>query len=306
MISAQPNTLITLSYNGRRQRSSLSDPNYGLMQTTYNAFGSENIHYLHTDHTSTTLSTGLGSWTAITNETGAKVDEQSYDACSVKLDFWECSEPKGLVEQIPPKARRREGNRRSPYTWRNSGLWQTPRYDRGFTGHEHLDGFQLINMNGRMYDPVIGRFMSPDPVLQFPNFTQGLNPYSYVLNNPLRYTDPSGYSLVGQLAAIGASIAFSGGNPFAAAAIYASVMTVDYVIERKFKINIGQIFEYYTQTFVVTTIQTGGSLVIGGIIGNVDKLGREILRATAHGVFNGTMRMAQGGKPAWLMPVRQV
>ena len=166
----------------------------------------------------------------------------------------------------------------------------------GFTGHEQLDLFKLVNMNGRMYDPVIGRFMSPDPVLQFPNFTQGLNPYSYVLNNPLRYTDPSGYSLVGQLAAIGASIAFSGGNPFAAAAIYASIMTVDYIIERKFKINIGQIFEYYTQTFVVTTIQTGGSLVIGGIIGNVDKLGRELMRATAHGVFNGTMRMAQGGK----------
>jgi hypothetical protein len=39
MISAQPNTLITLSYNSRRQRSTLSDPNYGLMQTTYNAFG---------------------------------------------------------------------------------------------------------------------------------------------------------------------------------------------------------------------------------------------------------------------------
>jgi hypothetical protein len=138
--------------------------------------------------------------------------------------------------------------------------------------------------------------MSPDPVLQFPNFTQGLNPYSYVLNNPLRYTDPSGYSLVGNLAALAASIAFSGGNPFAAAAIYASIMTVDYVIERKFKINLGQIFEYYTQTFVVTTIQAGGSQVIGGIIGRVGKLGRELMRATAHGAFNGSMRMAQGGK----------
>ncbi len=73
-------------------------------------------------------------------------------------------------------------------------------------------------------------------------------------------------------------------------------MTIDYAIERKFKINIGQIFEYYTQTFVVTTIQAGGSQVIGGIIGNVDKLGREIVRATSHGTFNGAMRAAQGGK----------
>jgi RHS repeat-associated protein len=66
-------------------------------------------------------------------------------------------------------------------------------FTRGFTGHEHLDMFGLINMNGRMYDPVIARFLSPDPFVQAPTFTQSFNRYSYVRNNPLSYIDPTGY-----------------------------------------------------------------------------------------------------------------
>lgn len=49
-------------------------------------------------------------------------------------------------------------------------------------------------MNGRVYDPAPGRFLSVDPVFEFPTNTQSLNPYSYVLNNPLSLTDPSGYT----------------------------------------------------------------------------------------------------------------
>jgi RHS repeat-associated protein len=207
--------------------------------------GSSNIHYLHTDHTTTALSTGLGSWTAVTDETGTIVDEQSYDVCSVKLGFWECSEPKGLVEQIPPEARRREGNRRNPYTWRNSGLWQHACFDRGFTGHEHLDSFQLINpdtlhfiafsgsatanfslhfvcenqasagMNGRMYDPVVSRMLAPDNFVQTPDFSQNFNRYSYCLNNPLMFTDPDGEFIIEAMmigAFINAAIQTATGN----------------------------------------------------------------------------------------------
>jgi RHS repeat-associated protein len=68
-------------------------------------------------------------------------------------------------------------------------------FDRGFTGHEHLDEFGLINMNGRMYDPIVGRFLSPDPYVQAPDFSQSFNRYSYALNNPLIYTDPTGEKL---------------------------------------------------------------------------------------------------------------
>jgi len=63
---------------------------------------------------------------------------------------------------------------------------------RGYTGHEHIPELGLINMNGRMYDPVLGRFLSPDPYVQAPDFSQNFNRYSYCFNNPLIYTDPSG------------------------------------------------------------------------------------------------------------------
>jgi RHS repeat-associated protein len=69
--------------------------------------------------------------------------------------------------------------------------YQSP---RGYTGHEHLDDVGLIHMNGRIYDPMIGRFMQPDPIISEPYNSQNFNRYAYVLNNPLMYTDPSGYS----------------------------------------------------------------------------------------------------------------
>ena len=90
------------------------------------------------------------------------------------------------------------GRRRNPDTWacyefsnRNASS-----YDNGFTGHEHIDWFDMINMDGRMYDPVVGRFMSPDPYVQAPDFTQSLNRYAYCINNSLSLTDPSGYNWI--------------------------------------------------------------------------------------------------------------
>ncbi|GAB2198195.1 FG-GAP-like repeat-containing protein [Sessilibacter sp. MAH4] len=64
---------------------------------------------------------------------------------------------------------------------------------RGFTDHEHLDDVELIHMNGRVYDYNLGRFLSVDPVIQSPGNSQSMNPYSYIMNNPLAGTDPSGY-----------------------------------------------------------------------------------------------------------------
>ncbi|MCP3962151.1 MAG: hypothetical protein GY719_30275 [bacterium] len=118
----------------------------------------ETTRYLHRDH--------LGSVQAITDEAGAVVDVLSFDA-------W--------------------GVRRNTDDWTPATTPIVPTLDRGFTGHEHLDEASLIHMNGRVYDPVIGRFLSPDPNIQAPENTQNLNRYSYVLNNPLSYTDPSGF-----------------------------------------------------------------------------------------------------------------
>lgn len=72
--------------------------------------------------------------------------------------------------------------------------YYTPGFDvdRGYTGHEHIEELGLINMNGRMYDYNLGRFLSPDDYIQSPSNPQNYNRYSYCLNNPLKYTDSDG------------------------------------------------------------------------------------------------------------------
>ena len=84
------------------------------------------------------------------------------------------------------------GRRRNPADWTFNNVQTTYTFDRGYTGHEMLDAFGLINMNGRVYDPIIARFLSPDNYVQAPGSSQGFNRYSYCLNNPLTYNDPSG------------------------------------------------------------------------------------------------------------------
>ncbi len=115
------------------------------------------LYYVHTDN--------LGSIQVITNESGNIEAEYAYTAWGGRI---------ALIE--------------SPLG--DSGVV------RGYTGHEHLEPLGLINMNGRIYDPVLARFLSPDPYVQAPDFTQGFNRYSYCLNNPFKYTDPSGDFLV--------------------------------------------------------------------------------------------------------------
>lgn len=65
-------------------------------------------------------------------------------------------------------------------------------FSRGYTAHEMMPQFGIINMNGRLYDPLLARFFSPDNYVQQPTNSQNFNRYSYCLNNPLKYTDPSG------------------------------------------------------------------------------------------------------------------
>lgn len=62
--------------------------------------------------------------------------------------------------------------------------------DRGYTGHEHIDLVGIIHMNGRIYDPQLGRFLQADPFIED---STTLNRYTYVHNNPLSYNDPTGY-----------------------------------------------------------------------------------------------------------------
>ncbi|MCO5119998.1 MAG: hypothetical protein M9951_10250 [Burkholderiaceae bacterium] len=66
--------------------------------------------------------------------------------------------------------------------------------ERLYTGHESHQDQYVINMNGRLYDPVLSRMLSADPFVPGAgNNPQGLNRYAYVFNNPLRYIDPDGF-----------------------------------------------------------------------------------------------------------------
>lgn len=93
------------------------------------------------------------------------------------------------------------GARRSAQDWvsgfNNSSLalagFTQPLTTRGYTGHEMLDDHGLIHMNGRIFDPKLARFLQADPYIQAATDTQSYNRYTYVRNNPLNATDPSGY-----------------------------------------------------------------------------------------------------------------
>jgi RHS repeat-associated protein len=94
------------------------------------------------------------------------------------------------------------GSRRD-WTTQGSGGQVPTLTTRGFTGQEHIDGnLGLMHFNARMYDPGLGRFLQPDPVIQSPDNAQSWNPYSYCLNNPLTYTDPTGMFSLRQALAV--------------------------------------------------------------------------------------------------------
>jgi RHS repeat-associated protein len=120
------------------------------------------VRYFVLDH--------LGSTAALTDETGALVESDAYDA-------W--------------------GKQRNAATGADDTTCSVPAQsfsNRGYTGHEQLgDGLCLVNMNARIYDPIIGRFMSPDDMIPDLYNGQNFNRYTYVDDNPLSYTDPTGH-----------------------------------------------------------------------------------------------------------------
>jgi RHS repeat-associated protein len=128
---------------------------------------SEDTVYYLKDH--------LGSITALVGKDGVVKERYSFDA-------W--------------------GARRDATTWADSAfdkLTKVTATNRGYTGHEMLDEIGLVHMNGRIYDPEIGRVLSGDPLIQAPDNSQSFNRYSYCINNPLSLTDPSGYSWFSKL-----------------------------------------------------------------------------------------------------------
>jgi RHS repeat-associated protein len=119
----------------------------------------------------------LGSITAMSDEQGhvAATETSSLAATALGYDAWGMRRnPDGTAATDPTS-------------------FDLPVGDREFTGQEQIPDFDLVNMNGRVYDPSLGRFLTPDPNVQFISNLQSYNRYAYAGNNPLRYTDPTGF-----------------------------------------------------------------------------------------------------------------
>jgi RHS repeat-associated protein len=112
----------------------------------------------------------LASTTALTDPTGARDEYDSYDAWGNRRNASGTDYPTGCL------------------TFHPGSLTL-----RGFTGQEEMDNLCLVNLNARLYDPALGRMLSADPTVPGAMNGQAYNRYSYVTNNPLSFTDPSGH-----------------------------------------------------------------------------------------------------------------
>lgn len=132
--------------------------------------------YLHRDY--------QGSILAISNQTGNIVEKRLFD-------------PWGNIVKV------QDGQ--------SNNLQGLTVLDRGYTGHEHIQSIGIINMNGRLYDPKLHRFLSPDNYVSDAFDTQSYNRFGYAWNNPLKFSDPSGE--IAPLIIVGAAIigAYFGG-----------------------------------------------------------------------------------------------
>jgi len=241
----------------------------------------------------------LGSLARITSDTGAVINSQDYNAFGTRRDY---GDPAG-VGTAPALT------------------------TRGFTGHEHLDGTGVIHMNGRIFAPGLGRFLQPDPVIQAPDNPQSWNAYTYVFNNPLAYTDPTGMigikerkwlgTIVAIVAAVFgqyyASAAIMVGGAFVGGAIatqsFKGGLTAAFVAAVTFGAGVSG-FTYW-QTVAVQAV-TGGIVesLQGGNFGHgflsagltasvmpqVGKINNDVSRTVVGALVGGTISDVTGGK----------
>lgn len=233
----------------------------GLCAIAVKENGVTKLYYAYTDY--------LGSILTLTDNVNTPIAKQSFDA-------W--------------------GRYRNPDDWTYTNVPTQPVWlYRGFTGHEHLKEFALINMNGRMYDPVLGRMLSPDNYVPLPWNTQGYNRYGYANNNPLVYVDPDGnffWFLIP--VAVGAILNVADhwneiGAAYTQGGIWNAIGTTAGLAA------VGGISGYASFALIASPILAG--VVSGGItsIGNGIILGKpfsDIATETAQGIFTG---IASGG-----------
>ncbi len=131
-------------------------------EALFGAIRSTPIIYIHSDY--------HGSVETLTDQNGNLLESYAFD----------------------PWGKMRNPNDWSQYFPESACQWFDDIGYIGYTGHTHLFEFDIINMNGRIYDPLLGQFLQPDKYIQAPENSQNYNRYAYCLNNPMKYTDPSG------------------------------------------------------------------------------------------------------------------
>jgi RHS repeat-associated protein len=196
--------------------------------------------YCHRDH--------LGSVDVVTDSTGAVVERDSFDAWGFRRTTdWQSQRPIGSTSIV----------------------------SRGFTDHEELDSLGLVNMNGRIYDPGLGRFMSADPFVQAPQVTQSYNRYSYVLNNPLSFTDPSGFNFLNNFGKWLDNVFGSTIGGVIKAVISYAVYIVTYAVLASAGPLVASIGAGFTSGFISTSLagaSLGQALEAGGIMAAISGL----------------------------------
>ena len=210
-------------------------------------------YYAHTDH--------LGSILAITDNSMNYVAQQNFDP-------W--------------------GRKRNHTTWTYTSVATVPTWlYRGFTGHESYNQFGLINMNARLYDPLTGRMLSPDIMVNMPYSSQGYNRYSYANNNPLKYTDPDGNEIISAI--------------LIGAAIGVAMNGVSNLIQEK------NFFDGWLKSAIIGGVTGAISSGIGFLSTGSDKVVSELAKASIaeraifqglmHGWSGAVMTVLQGGNP---------
>ena len=235
----------------------------------YNTGGSETHR-----ETLYTLKDHLGSLDVIVDENGAIDQKLSFGPWGQRRDATNWAELNSSNQLI------------------DLGLtFDTSTTTRGFTGHEMLDTVGIVHMNGRIYDPFLGRFLQSDNYVQDPNNTQSHNRYSYVWNNPLNATDPSGEFVFSLLAVVIAK--YAGLTLIQAVAVFAVAGTLDALVA-------GADLSDAFLTGIISGLSAGAFSYAGSTwfhkLSQGFDAGLYAAKILVHGTIGGVTSVLQGGK----------
>ena len=230
--------------------------------------------FLHKDY--------LGSILAISDEEGNKLEQRHYDAWG-NLTHLQIGNGEVITD---------------PEQIAKAKLL----LDRGYTSHEHLWEVGIIHMNGRLYDPLLRRFLNADENIQDPHNTQNYNKYGYVMNNPLMYSDPSGeffqFLFIGPLLMkaiiIGAAVGLASYTIGLAVTGNLHQWNIGGALKSTFWGAVGGAVSFGIGEVFSTTLKTGLT-VAESLKGSIGKLGLALVRAGTHAVSQGVLSAMQGG-----------